>query len=272
MLTIPPAEEIPSIGAVPPAPDPITDGTIIDGTITLAPGLEIVFIIVGGVIYTWAPSLEDVSPPGGAVIGPGGIIITAPTPGTFWYDWDTGVLTLPDGIPDGTPITVYGPSVTTKTDLISTIPTPLKSARGAVSISYSLFNPPSISSVTFVARRAQKSALLAAFPATGAVNIDGHRYYPTQKSLVESPSADSVAIAVGYESEFRNNPARTPMDKPVRIKPLLPNQSNPSNSYLAYTTAQIAGAAQARALHETCHGGGVLRGAGQQRPLATDVP
>ena len=238
MLSTGPALGIPTIGTTPVVEtEVIGEAIVTDGTAQVDPGLTFTQIVVNGNIYVWADSPETVSLPNNTAINEDGYTTTA-TNGTFWYDYETGIITIPSAIPNGVTIVAYKSITPYKTDKISTIPIALKDAFSAISIQYTLFSPPSVSSVTFLCRRNEISGVLSKFSATSPVNIDGHKYYPTQKSVVDSPVENKAAIAIGFESQFRSNPPRTNLDRSVRIKPLLTKTNNKKIS--KYTTAQVA--------------------------------
>ncbi len=239
MLSTGPAVNDPVMGEVPAiATEIIGQAPVTNGEAQLPPGLTFTQIIVNGNIYVWADSPESVSLPGNLAITDDGYT-TSTTNGTFWYDYETGVVTLPTAIPNNVTVVAYRPITPYRTDKISTIPVALRDAVGQISIQYTLFSPPSVSSVTFLCRRNQISSTLSRFSATSPVNIDGHKYYPTQKSVVDSPVENKAAIAVGFESEFRNNPPRTNIDRAIKIKPMILGSGNSSSS-AQYSTSQVA--------------------------------
>lgn len=239
MLSTGPAVNDPVMGEVPAiATEIIGQAPVTNGEAQLPPGLTFTQIIVNGNIYVWADSPETVSLPGNLAITNDGYT-TSNTNGTFWYDYETGVVTLPTAIPNNVTVAAYRPITPYRTDKISTIPVALRDAVGQISIQYSLFSPPSVSSVTFLCRRNQISSTLSRFSATSPVNIDGHKYYPTQKSVVDSPVENKAAIAVGFESQFRNNPPRTELDRAIKIKPLL-NKSVQNDNESTYSLRDVA--------------------------------
>jgi hypothetical protein len=143
---------------------------------------------------------------------------------------------------------VFKSVIPRKTDrLFSTHPLLAKWAIGAIAYQTSLGEYPVISNIAFQCYRSELEELEALLDPLKPITINEHIYYPTGRTVEETPYKNTVKVTCGFRSQFSNHPTRSQLDQPfaVYLKTFVESEfflykiANDPNKKVAYVVSKF---------------------------------